>query len=55
MTRSFGNVIHYTDQADSFDPIDLSKFLTGKGFSDVVIAAQEPTVEDCFMELMEEQ
>ena len=49
----FGEQLHYVDAKPSADPADLTAFLHGKGFDDVTIEHIRPTVEDCFMRLMQ--
>ena len=53
--HAFGDVIHYADQSEDFNPEDLSTFLSAEGYRDVTVKVQDPTVEDCFMELMQEK
>jgi len=49
----FGEQLHYVDAKPSADPARLAAFLHGKGFDDVIIERIRPTVEDCFMRLMQ--
>ena len=48
----FGDYIHFTPLTDTFDEEKLRDFLESKGHRDTEIKRAEPTIEDCFMELM---
>jgi ABC-type multidrug transport system ATPase subunit len=48
----FGDYIHFTPKSDPFDPAGLKQFLESRGHHDPEILQSEPTIEDCFMELM---
>ncbi|MFV1981739.1 MAG: ATP-binding cassette domain-containing protein, partial [Rhodothermia bacterium] len=49
----FGEQLHYVDAGPAADPTDLTAFLHRKGFDDVTVERIRPTVEDCFMSLMQ--
>jgi len=51
----FGESIHYTDISNTLDINALSTFLEKEGFENVNIHLIEPTIEDCFMQLMAER
>lgn len=48
---AFGDSHHLTLKEDGKEMDALKKFLKEKGYADVEIEPQEPTVEDCFMAL----
>jgi len=48
---AFGSEVHYTNQ-NKLDPADLRSYLENKGHSDIEIYNTDPTIEDCFMDLM---
>ena len=48
----FGEYIHFTPQSDIFEEEKLREFLESRGHRDMEIKKTEPTIEDCFMELM---
>ncbi len=55
-TRSiypFGEYLHYTDKRETPDPDEVGAFLRDKGHGDVELSVIEPTIEDAFMELAE--
>jgi len=47
----FGEYIHYTDQRDGFDPLDLRAYLKKEGLQNIHIERTNATIEDTFMEL----
>jgi len=47
----FGEYIHYTDQRDGFDPLDLREYLKKEGLRNIHIERTKATIEDTFMEL----
>lgn len=47
----FGEYIHYTDQRDGFDPLDLRAYLKREGLQNIHIERTNATIEDTFMEL----
>lgn len=56
-TRSvfpFGQFIHYTSVSENTNIQDLKKWLEEKGHQSIEIKRIEPTIEDCFMDLMTE-
>lgn len=48
----FGEYIHFTPLSDAFEEKNLKAFLESRGHQDIEIKKAEPTIEDCFMELM---
>jgi len=48
----FGEYIHFTPQYRTFEKEELRKFLISRGHQDPEIMQAEPTIEDCFMDLM---
>ena len=48
----FGAEVHYTPQGRDLDIQALEENLSHIGHNDIVIAAINPEIEDCFMELM---
>jgi hypothetical protein len=48
----FGQEIHVTSSDSDLTTESLLKVLSESGFSDVDVKQIEPTVEDCFMQLM---
>ena len=51
---SFGDEIHYVDQRMDIDVSHLKKMMHAFGLPDFSIKKIEPSVEDCFMELMKQ-
>ncbi|MEP0367360.1 MAG: ABC transporter ATP-binding protein [Cyclobacteriaceae bacterium] len=49
---TFGSELHYTDQLDSFEPVELLDFLKKEGIEDATISTIDPGIEDIFMKLM---
>ena len=47
----FGEYIHYTDQRDGFDPLELRAYLKNEGLQNIHIERTKATIEDTFMEL----
>jgi ABC-type multidrug transport system ATPase subunit len=50
----FGESVHYADRRDQPDPEEIINYLKDKGIDDASIQTIESTIEDTFMELMEE-
>jgi ABC-type multidrug transport system ATPase subunit len=50
--NAFGQHIHYTDINPKPDTDELYKYLREKGHHSVEIKKTEPTIEDCFIDLM---
>jgi len=48
----FGEYLHFTPSENSFTKEELEEYLRSKGCMSVEINTQEPTIEDCFMNLM---
>jgi len=48
----FGEYLHFSPVEDSFKEEELMEYLKSKGCEAVEINTQEPTIEDCFMNLM---
>jgi ABC-type multidrug transport system ATPase subunit len=48
----FGEFIHFTPRKQEFSSEDLRQYLGSKGYRNVEIKKSEPTIEDCFMDLM---
>lgn len=49
---SFGNEIHYSDNRSEPDMISLRDYLEKLDHQNVLIKSTNPTIEDCFIELM---
>lgn len=49
---SFGDSLHYTDKREIVSEEDVTNFLKSKNHNNVEFKIIEPTIEDCFMELM---
>lgn len=47
----FGEFVHYTDNREDFNAIDLKVFLESKNLFNIEIEQTEATIEDTFMEL----
>jgi len=50
----FGEFIHYTDSRSIFEINDVQAYLKSNDIDVVSISKVEPTIEDCFMELMKD-
>jgi ABC-2 type transport system ATP-binding protein len=48
----FGEYLHFTPINNDFGKTELESYLNSKGCEGVEINTQEPTIEDCFMNLM---
>lgn len=48
----FGEYLHFTSTNENFNTDVLRKFLNLKEHNDIIIKEEDPTIEDCFMELM---
>jgi ABC-2 type transport system ATP-binding protein len=48
----FGEYLHFTSTNDDFKMSTLKNFLTSKEHIDIIINEEDPTIEDCFMDLM---
>jgi ABC-type multidrug transport system ATPase subunit len=48
----FGEYIHLSLSGDSVKPAEIALYLQGSGHSNVQITQIEPSIEDCFMEMM---
>lgn len=48
----FGEYLHFSPANDDFKKAELIEFLQSNGCDEVEIKTQEPTIEDCFMNLM---
>lgn len=48
----FGEYLHFSPLRDEYKKEELEEFVLSKGFKDIKILPEEPTIEDCFMELM---
>jgi len=48
----FGDSIHFTSRRDELDKQKLENFLKGRGHQRLKINPVRPTIEDCFMDLM---
>ncbi len=51
---AFGESVHYTDSRSSADPEALAVFLRSRGFANITIEPIRASVEDSFMELLEQ-
>jgi ABC-type multidrug transport system ATPase subunit len=49
----FGESLHYVDDRPSAQAGEIADFLHEQGFEDAVVKSARPTVEDCFMQLMQ--
>jgi ABC-type multidrug transport system ATPase subunit len=49
---SFGDLVHYTDKREEFQPSALENYLHGNGYKDVSLNKITAGIEDCFMSLM---
>jgi len=47
----FGEFVHYSDQRDNFNPLELKEYLETKNLKNIQINKTEATIEDTFMEL----
>lgn len=47
----FGEFVHYTDSRLDFNPKKLLQYLESENLEDITISKTEPTIEDTFMEL----
>lgn len=47
----FGEFVHYTDNRNDFDVIELHEYLTSKELNQISIEIAQPTIEDTFMAL----
>ncbi len=50
--HTFGDKVHYTDKRIDFETDELNNYLMKKGLNNFVISSINPTIEDCFMEMM---
>ncbi len=50
----FGQDVHFTSKRDDVNTDALIRYLESKNHSEIMIKKIEPTIEDCFMELMVE-
>lgn len=50
----FGEFVHYTDSRSIFEIDDVRAYLKSNNIDVVSISKIEPTIEDCFMELMKD-
>ena len=48
---AFGEYIHYIDENDNFNPIDLQNYLEHQQHTEIEIRVSNPTIEDVFMDL----
>jgi len=47
----FGEFVHYSDQRDEFNPLELKEYLKSKNLKNIQINKTKTTIEDTFMEL----
>ncbi len=52
---AFGESVHYTDSRAEANPEAIADWLRGRGFDHVAVMPVRATVEDSFMELLEQQ
>jgi len=48
---AFGEYIHYIDENDNFNPMDLQNYLEQQQHTEIEIRVSNPTIEDVFMDL----
>jgi ABC-type multidrug transport system ATPase subunit len=48
----FGEYLHFSPWRDDYKKEELDEYILSKGFKDVMIFPENPGIEDCFMELM---
>lgn len=51
----FGESVHYSDQRENPDIVELENYLKREGIEDFQVQKIEPEIEDTFMELMEKE
>jgi len=51
----FGQEVHFTSRSGDVDMDHLKKYLTEKGHPDIIMEHVEPTIEDTFLDLMEQK
>ncbi len=49
----FGQYLHFVSSDPTMDPQTLNTYLSQKGHEHIMIKADQPNIEDCFMELMQ--
>ena len=47
----FGEFVHYSDQRDQLNLVELKEYLEKQGLNEVIVQQTKPTIEDTFMEL----
>lgn len=50
----FGEELHVTFLNESINETQFQKFIIGQGFADATVSEIQPTIEDCFMDLVQE-
>ena len=50
--NAFGQYVHYADKSESKDPKEIEKYLKNLQHKNIEVNLIEPSIEDCFMELM---
>lgn len=53
--QPFGETVHYSDQRENVNPEELYAFLESKGLADSKVRMIDPTIEDTFIELMQQE
>jgi ABC-2 type transport system ATP-binding protein len=48
----FGEYLHFSPLRDDYKKEELDEYILSRGFTDVITLAENPGIEDCFMELM---
>jgi ABC-type multidrug transport system ATPase subunit len=49
----FGDFVHFTSLDNKVQISELKQYLEGKSHRDIIVKEANPTIEDCFMELMD--
>lgn len=50
----FGDFLHYTDKRENVNKDELKKYIEELNHKEIFVEPVKPTIEDCFMELMED-
>jgi ABC-type multidrug transport system ATPase subunit len=51
---AFGDAVHYTDRRRHAEPSELAEYLASRGLAGIRVRPVEPSIEDTFMALMQE-
>ena len=52
---AFGESVHYTDSRAAVDPESIAAYLRSRGFTGIAVQPVHASIEDSFMELLEQQ